>query len=83
MTILDLPEGEHQYKFLIDGEWKHDPNEPTTDNDQGTKNNIIIVKKTDFEVFDALDVDSNTSSANPSETSKRTLSHACGSDNSR
>jgi hypothetical protein len=25
VTIIDLPEGEHQYKFCVDGEWKHDP----------------------------------------------------------
>ncbi|VDN16476.1 unnamed protein product [Dibothriocephalus latus] len=21
-TIIDLPEGEHQYKFIVDGQWK-------------------------------------------------------------
>lgn len=25
VTIIDLPEGEHEYKFFVDGEWKHDP----------------------------------------------------------
>lgn len=25
VTIIDLPEGEHQYKFYVDGEWRHDP----------------------------------------------------------
>lgn len=25
VTIVDLPEGDHQYKFCVDGEWKHDP----------------------------------------------------------
>lgn len=24
VTIVDLPEGEHQYKFCVDGEWRHD-----------------------------------------------------------
>lgn len=24
VTIIDLPEGEHEYKFYVDGEWKHD-----------------------------------------------------------
>lgn len=24
VTIIDLPEGEHEYKFCVDGEWKHD-----------------------------------------------------------
>lgn len=25
VTIIDLPEGEHQFKFCVDGEWRHDP----------------------------------------------------------
>ena len=25
VTIIDLPEGEHQNKFFVDGEWRHDP----------------------------------------------------------
>lgn len=27
VAILDLPEGEHQYKFFVDGQWVHDPAE--------------------------------------------------------
>ncbi len=33
------------------------------DNDLGTKNNVITVKNTDFEVFQALDMDSEHSSS--------------------
>ncbi|KAJ7423717.1 5'-AMP-activated protein kinase subunit beta-1 [Willisornis vidua] len=58
VAILDLPEGEHQYKFFVDGQWTHDPAEPVVTSQLGTVNNIIQVKKTDFEVFDALMVDS-------------------------
>ncbi|XP_036451360.1 5'-AMP-activated protein kinase subunit beta-1a [Colossoma macropomum] len=58
VAIVDLPEGEHQYKFYVDGQWTHDPSEPVVTNQLGTVNNIIQVKKTDFEVFDALMVDS-------------------------
>ena len=25
VTIIDLPEGDHQYKFCVDGQWRHDP----------------------------------------------------------
>lgn len=25
VTIIDLPEGDHEYKFYVDGEWRHDP----------------------------------------------------------
>ncbi|XP_039078555.1 LOW QUALITY PROTEIN: 5'-AMP-activated protein kinase subunit beta-1-like [Hyaena hyaena] len=57
VAILDLPEGEHQYKFFVDGQWTHDPSEPIVTSQLGTVN-IIQVNKTDFEVFDALMVDS-------------------------
>lgn len=67
VAILDLPEGEHQYKFFVDGQWVHDPSEPVVTSQMGTINNLIHVKKSDFEVFDALKVDSLESS----ETSGR------------
>ncbi|XP_021357013.1 5'-AMP-activated protein kinase subunit beta-2-like isoform X1 [Mizuhopecten yessoensis] len=64
ITILDLPEGEHQYKFHVDGQWIHGGEEPTIENTVGTLNNIVNVKKSDFEVFEALALDSkNTNSA--------------------
>ncbi|TRZ00672.1 hypothetical protein DNTS_012307 [Danionella cerebrum] len=58
VAILDLPEGEHQYKFFVDGQWFHDPAEPVVTSQMGTINNLINVKKSDFEVFDALQLDS-------------------------
>ncbi|XP_017783726.1 PREDICTED: 5'-AMP-activated protein kinase subunit beta-1 [Nicrophorus vespilloides] len=58
VTIIDLPEGEHQYKFYVDGEWRNDPGTKVVVNDIGTKNNEISVRKSDFEVFEALDKDS-------------------------
>lgn len=58
VTIIDLPEGEYHYKFYVDGEWRHDPSLKIIDNGMGSKNNIVSVKKSDFEVFQALDKDS-------------------------
>ncbi|XP_011501101.1 PREDICTED: 5'-AMP-activated protein kinase subunit beta-1 isoform X2 [Ceratosolen solmsi marchali] len=58
VTIIDLPEGEHQYKFFVDGEWRHDPGLEIVDNGMGSKNNCVSVKKSDFEVFQALAKDS-------------------------
>ena len=26
-AIVDLPEGDHEYKFYVDGEWLHNPDE--------------------------------------------------------
>uniref|UniRef100_A0A0K8TMV9 5'-AMP-activated protein kinase subunit beta-1 n=1 Tax=Tabanus bromius TaxID=304241 RepID=A0A0K8TMV9_TABBR len=58
VTIIDLPEGDHQYKFCVDGEWKHDPKLKNIENDVGTKNNLVSVRQSDFEVFQALAKDS-------------------------
>ncbi|KAK7591208.1 hypothetical protein V9T40_002821 [Parthenolecanium corni] len=63
VTIIDLPEGEHEYKFCVDGDWKYDPTTRITDNGLGSKNNVVTVKNTDFEVFQALDMDSEHSSS--------------------
>lgn len=60
VTIIDLPEGEHQYKFYVDGEWRHDPGLKIIDNGMGSKNNLVSVKKSDFEVFQALAKDSES-----------------------
>lgn len=54
VTIIDLPEGEHQYKFCVDGEWKNDPGSKLVEDNNGIKNNLIAVKKSDFEVRSAL-----------------------------
>ncbi|KAM9392197.1 5'-AMP-activated protein kinase subunit beta-1b isoform 2-T2 [Pholidichthys leucotaenia] len=58
VAIMDLPEGEHQYKFCVDGQWVLDPTGAVTTTKTGTVNNVIQVKRTDFEVFDALKIDS-------------------------
>ncbi|CAG7733374.1 unnamed protein product [Allacma fusca] len=64
VAIVDLPEGEHAYKYYIDGEWRCDPGVPVREHDGGAKNNVVTVKKTDFEVFDALDMDSIATAGN-------------------
>ncbi|XP_029019823.1 5'-AMP-activated protein kinase subunit beta-1b [Betta splendens] len=61
VAIVDLPEGEHQYKFCIDGQWTLDPTGAVMTSKTGTVNNVIQVKRTDFEVFDALRLDSQDS----------------------
>ncbi|XP_076239979.1 5'-AMP-activated protein kinase subunit beta-2-like [Calliopsis andreniformis] len=63
VTIIDLPEGEYQYKFFVDGEWRHDPDIKIVDNGMGSKNNLVSVRKSDFEVFQALEKDSESVSS--------------------
>ncbi|XP_072030915.1 5'-AMP-activated protein kinase subunit beta-2-like [Amphiura filiformis] len=60
-AIVDLPEGEHQYKFHVDGSWVHDTKQPIQSNEFGTVNNMVKVQKSDFEVFEALALDSSNS----------------------
>jgi hypothetical protein len=43
---VDLEPGEHAYKFIVDGNWLLDPENPNTkDDDYGVKNSVIIVVK--------------------------------------
>jgi hypothetical protein len=41
---LELKPGVHQYKFIIDGQWKHDPAAPTVLDALGNINNYTTVK---------------------------------------
>ncbi|CAL8111258.1 unnamed protein product [Orchesella dallaii] len=69
VVIVDLPEGEYEYRFQVDGDWRHNPNDPTAETESGLTNNVITVKKTDFEVFDALAMDSISSATNTQHVS--------------
>ncbi len=43
-TTLVLPPGRHEYKFVVNGEWRVDPNSAEwTPNDQGTMNSVVSV----------------------------------------
>jgi hypothetical protein len=55
-TIIDLPEGEHKYKFIVDGSWKIDNSQPTAEF-RGNDVNVITVTPSDFFVLAALDED--------------------------
>ena len=41
---LVLPKGRHEYKFLVNGEWRVDPDCPEwASNDQGSLNSVISI----------------------------------------
>jgi len=48
MLVLNIPAGTHQYKFIVDEEWRLNPDSPTVE-EQGVTNNIIEVKRAVFE----------------------------------
>jgi len=58
VALVDLPVGEHQFKYYVDNEWTHDKTIPSVDNTCGSKNNVITIQQDDFEAFSALDMDS-------------------------
>jgi len=60
VAMVELGEGDHEYKFFVDGHWVTDPTAPIIENDTGIKNNVIHVQKEDFDAFEALDMDSAT-----------------------
>jgi 5'-AMP-activated protein kinase regulatory beta subunit len=40
-----LPPGVYQYKFIVDGQWRHDPNLPSMYDDMGNINNVMEVQE--------------------------------------
>ena len=60
MNIQDTREGTIHYKFLVDGYWCIEDNENKVKNDEGVEWNVMEVRKSDFEVFEALACDSFT-----------------------
>uniref|UniRef100_A0A0B7BBF5 5'-AMP-activated protein kinase subunit beta-1 n=1 Tax=Arion vulgaris TaxID=1028688 RepID=A0A0B7BBF5_9EUPU len=70
-TIVDLPEGEHQYKFLVDGQWLTHLTDPVANSEIGTKNSIMTVKRSDFDAFEALAIDSEAAKIKKGDTTAR------------
>jgi len=69
--IHDTREGKHYYKFLVDGYWRVEDSEAKVEREDKVWN-VMEVKKSDFEVFDALACDSfslKTSEKNKTEKS--------------
>ncbi|KAL6571573.1 AMP-activated serine/threonine-protein kinase regulatory subunit [Orobanche hederae] len=47
-TICSLPPGFHQYKFVVDGEWRHDEHQPFISSNIGTVNTILLTREADY-----------------------------------
>lgn len=68
-TVVNLPEGNHNFKFLVDGQWKCDSNRERV-TEGGEQFNSLVVKASDFEVFEALEVDSKGTDSSKSGLSR-------------
>ncbi|XAR54527.1 hypothetical protein NMG60_11029690 [Bertholletia excelsa] len=47
-TICSLPPGYHQYKFIVDGEWRHDEHQPFVSGNYGTVNTVLLVTESGY-----------------------------------
>ncbi|CAD8057293.1 unnamed protein product [Paramecium sonneborni] len=43
--VIPLPKGIHHYKFIVDGDWRFSPDDPTTADEHGNINNVIDTTK--------------------------------------
>ena len=43
-VMCDLPPGYHQYKFIVDGQWRHDENQAFIQDPLGNVNNWLYMK---------------------------------------
>ncbi|KAL1808401.1 hypothetical protein DCAR_0727860 [Daucus carota subsp. sativus] len=47
-TICSLPPGFHQYKFIVDGEWRHDERQPCVSSNYGTVNTVMLSRDSGY-----------------------------------
>ncbi|KAI3756109.1 hypothetical protein L1987_55925 [Smallanthus sonchifolius] len=47
-TICSLPPGYHQYKFIVDGEWRHDEHQPFVTGNYGIVNTVLLTRELDY-----------------------------------
>ncbi|XP_065837800.1 5'-AMP-activated protein kinase subunit beta-2-like [Oscarella lobularis] len=58
VATIDLPEGVHQYRYIVDGTWTHDPNEAhIAAKTTGDYNNIMKVIAAETDVDEAIEQD--------------------------
>ncbi|XP_054154253.1 5'-AMP-activated protein kinase subunit beta-1-like isoform X1 [Oppia nitens] len=78
VAIIDVPEGTHNYKFVVDGQEVVDEKISV---DEDKQNNVINIKKGDFEVFEALAMDlaSNNNNANNNYNNNNNNNSSSGS----
>ena len=43
-VVTPVPAGIHEFKFVVDGEWKHSTRHPTVGDDPATMNNVRMIR---------------------------------------
>ncbi|KAF5961659.1 hypothetical protein HYC85_002868 [Camellia sinensis] len=47
-TICSLPSSYHQYKIVVDGEWRHDEHQPFENGNYRTVNTVFLARESDY-----------------------------------
>ncbi|CAI9779767.1 unnamed protein product [Fraxinus pennsylvanica] len=47
-TVCSLPPGYHEYKYVVDGEWRHDEHQPFINSNIGTVNTVLLPMGSDY-----------------------------------
>lgn len=43
-VVTPVPAGIHEFKFVVDGEWRHSTRHPTVGEDEATMNNVRMIR---------------------------------------
>jgi Glycogen recognition site of AMP-activated protein kinase len=43
-VVTPVPAGTHEFKFVVDGDWRHSTRHPTVGDDDATMNNIRVIR---------------------------------------
>jgi len=46
VAIVELSLGDHEFRYVVDGEWRCCPTSPRVPNDLGTENSVVTVDET-------------------------------------
>jgi len=67
VAVLSMPVGVHQYKYIVDGNWMHNPLAPTQTDQHGNLNNIVevTVHKPEFDDDDDANDDGENQNFSP------------------
>ncbi|MCD7446611.1 AMP-activated serine/threonine-protein kinase regulatory subunit, partial [Datura stramonium] len=58
-VVCNLTPGYHQYKFFVDGEWRHDERQPVVSGNYGVVNTIFLPRESDAIPESNMDVDND------------------------
>ncbi|WJX23662.1 AMP-activated serine/threonine-protein kinase regulatory subunit, variant 2 [Trifolium repens] len=70
-VIYRLPPGYHQYKFFVDGEWRHDENHPYVHGQYGIVNTVLLATDPNYIPLITSDIASGNNMDVDNETFRR------------